>query len=424
MSLFRDEVFQARRNDNFGGIRIPPPRMGWLAAYIAASSLTALVLIFFFGSYTKIEAAEGILVPTDGQIDIIPPKNGLISQIFVHEGDLVKSGAPLFELTESRESVSLGDTQKATAAQLVKKLEMLHEAQNQQKSNFALKSQELANTINLLTSQKKDIEEQLSIQADRAQAAMELYRKWQKDAKGVISGYQIGQQYDTAMQHKATLASLSQQRFRISEEIMRNKSEMEQLPATLREKLLLLDLQVADVEQARLGNAENSSIIIRASRPGRINNIMAKEGQAVNTDFSLMTLVANTSPLQAELWIPDVSAGSIREGSAVSIEYTAFPKQTYGLQPGHVKSISLSPVPQSKLSKYLGQEIKGARFRILVELSDDSAWLANHEITLKPGMSLKAEIVVGKQKIRDLIKPKNFKIQSDQPMPTKRLKNG
>ncbi|MCC4595020.1 efflux RND transporter periplasmic adaptor subunit [Xanthomonas campestris pv. phormiicola] len=424
MSLFRDEVFQAKKNDNLGGIRIPPPKMGWLAAYIAASSLITLALIFFFGSYTKTETAEGILVPTDGQLDILPPKNGLISQIFVHEGDLVKPGAPLFELTENQESVSLGDTKKATAAQLIRKLERLDEAQKEQKRTFALKSQELINTINLLANQKKDIEEQLSIQANRAQAAMELYKKWQKDAQGIISGYQIGQQYDTAMQHKATLASLSQQRFRISEEIMRSKSEMEQLPATLREKLLLLDLQMADVEQARLENAENSSIVIRASKPGRINNIMAKAGQVVNTDFSLMTLVADASPLEAELWIPDISAGLIRQGSTVSIEYAAFPKQTYGLQLGHVKSISLSPVPQSKLIKYLGQEIKGARFRILVELSDQSVSLAKDEIRLKPGMSLKADIVVGKQKIRDLFKPNNSKAQNDQPTLTERLKNG
>ncbi|AUJ11641.1 hypothetical protein BVV20_04205 [Xanthomonas oryzae pv. oryzae] len=395
-----------------------------LAASIAAFSLIALALIFFFGSYTKTERTEGILVPADGQLDIIPSKSGLISRIFVREGDLVRSGAPLFELTENLESVSLGDTQKATAAQLVGKLERLDEAQEEQKRTFELKSQELINTISLLTSQKKDIEEQVSIQAGRAQAAMELYRKWQKDAQGLISGYQIGQQYDTAMQHRATLANLSQQRFRISEEIMRSKSEMEQLPATLREKLLLLDLQRADVEQARLENAEKSSIIIRASKSGRISNVMAKAGQAVNTDFSLMTLVADTSPLEAELWIPDISAGLIKQGAAVSIEYAAFPKQTYGLQFGRVKSISLSPVSQSKLIKYLGQDIKGARFRILVELNDQSASLAKDAITLKPGMSLKAEIVVGKKKIRDLFKQKNLKAQNDQSTVTERFKNG
>jgi multidrug efflux pump subunit AcrA (membrane-fusion protein) len=89
--------------------------------------------------------------------------------------------------------------------------------------------------------------------------------------------------------------------------------------------------------------------------------------------------------LQAELAIPESGVGRIQAGQGVKLLYDAFPYQRYGIKYGTLRWISpasLSPA-----------------FRALVDIQDKEIAAGGQPRQLIPGMSGKAEIVIGRRSL-------------------------
>ncbi|PPU93514.1 hypothetical protein XalbCFBP2523_06290 [Xanthomonas albilineans] len=102
MTLFRQEVLQARRNSWLGGISLAQPVRAWVLAS-AAGIVAASVLVFLcMGTYTHRSTVTGQLVPIKGLATVMAPATGVVSRLEVSEGQRVKAGQMLAVVTVPR----------------------------------------------------------------------------------------------------------------------------------------------------------------------------------------------------------------------------------------------------------------------------------------------------------------------------------
>jgi multidrug efflux pump subunit AcrA (membrane-fusion protein) len=93
--------------------------------------------------------------------------------------------------------------------------------------------------------------------------------------------------------------------------------------------------------------------------------------------------------VQAEMLISEWGVGRIKVGQKVRLMYDAFPYQRYGVRFGTVRWISPA--------KAKVQETQS--FRALVEAGDEAVVVEGEPRRLLPGMSGRAEIVVGRRSL-------------------------
>jgi len=172
----------------------------------------------------------------------------------------------------------------------------------------------------------------------------------------------------------------------------RQRAMEEMLRATRERDTLLQQLQKAD-KRSKLVTlyAPQDAVVLEIAK--------LSPGSVVQGAETFFTLVPLNTKLEAEVQINSMDVGYIKVGDAVHIKLDAFPFQRHGTLDGNVRSISQDAFKRDVSAKggldayYLGRvKFEGGGLRNML----DSA-------RLMPGMTLNAEIVVGKRTIMSYI---------------------
>jgi len=97
--LFRHEVLAARGSQWAGSIILRRPVPIRIAAGVAIVLTIALACYLYLGEYTRKVRINGQLVPTTGTIKAVAPQFGRVLSRQVQDGDVVKAGQVLYELS-------------------------------------------------------------------------------------------------------------------------------------------------------------------------------------------------------------------------------------------------------------------------------------------------------------------------------------
>jgi membrane fusion protein len=109
---------EAQRGEWLGSIIVAVPLSRWLLTALAVTLATAILLFLVFGHYTRRETVSGELVPSAGLLNIVAPSAGTIAKLHVHDGQRVKAGEVLIEVSSNQDSAALGDTHALVGQQL------------------------------------------------------------------------------------------------------------------------------------------------------------------------------------------------------------------------------------------------------------------------------------------------------------------
>lgn len=105
-NLFRPEVFESRRNRNYGSVLVNTP-VSYTVLTSVFSVLVGLIILFLLlGEFSEKFIVKGYLESTKGIARVYPNKNGVIEKCFIKQGDKVKKGDKLFLINTSDESLS------------------------------------------------------------------------------------------------------------------------------------------------------------------------------------------------------------------------------------------------------------------------------------------------------------------------------
>jgi membrane fusion protein len=199
-----------------------------------------------------------------------------------------------------------------------------------------------------------------------------------------------------------------------------------------------LQSSVASLQQEIAENHNRKASLITASQAGTITTLAVQTGQMMNAGQVVATLIPNSSvsttqivqtgqtkqtsnnntnpQLEAYLYAPSRTAGFVAKGQTVLIRYQAYPYQKFGLQRGTVIDVSKTPFAPNELpvslastilsnaqQNILGFNSNEALYRIKVKLDKQSIDAYGQAQTLKPGMTLEADVLQDNRKIWEWI---------------------
>ena len=122
-SLFRSEVIAHKGQATYGQITLAQPANLKLLTGVSVLLAVGMMAYLAWGSYTRKVQVSGVLIPTLGLSKIASPQSGVVTAMKVTEGQAVRQGDVLFEISAQRntDNLATGSVEKLTAAQLLVK---------------------------------------------------------------------------------------------------------------------------------------------------------------------------------------------------------------------------------------------------------------------------------------------------------------
>jgi membrane fusion protein len=415
--LFRSEVFESRRAQSIGSIRLDQPISGLLVAATALALSAALVCFIVFGSVTKKARVAGLVVPVAGTVGITAPSPGVLVSSRVKEGDRVEEGQVLFELSTEKQGIG-GELTALVAQQLEVRRQSLAEERRARMHQDDEKRRELDDKLRNAEAENRQLEHELEIaerRQDLARASVRQYETLQ--AGGFVSSSQSRQKQEELLDAASRLASLQRTKVQLASTVLTLRAERDGLTNRLAGDLAQVDNALASVNQEIAENAGRRRALITAPKSGTVTAIGYQLGQSINQGQTIATLIpasgrAASPDLEVQLFVPSKMAGFVAAGQEVLIRYKAFPYQMYGLHPGRVIDVSATPFTPSELPTNLASVIvddlqqtmqgysgKEGLFRVRVRLARQSLEVEGRQRQLVPGMALDADIVEDKRRI-------------------------
>jgi membrane fusion protein len=404
LPLFRPEVLEARSAQWMGTISLPQPVSDWMLSLLAFAIAGAVLLFLFFGSYTQHETVEGQLIPTKGLLHITTSSPGIILSTPIKEGSHVIKDQPLIEISRETDSLSAGATQKLITDDLRQQLDQLREIQTHQHQLQETQRTQLITHINNLNRQLTSINDQASLQLQQFKINQtRVARITPTLAHGASSKMELEQAQLEVLNNQIQLKTLEHQRLETENQRHTAQDQLHQLPFTIEKENNELQVRFLTIQQSLAQNEAQRAVVIKAPNAGIVANLNIYNGQTIPAGHRLLSIIRVDSPLQAELWLPSRAVGFLKPNDPVVLRYQAFPYQKFGQYSARITEISESSVSPTELSSTLGKQLNTPMYRVLATLNSQSILAYGKPEPLKPGMTLEADILLGRSRFIDWI---------------------
>ncbi|GAB4182088.1 MAG: HlyD family type I secretion periplasmic adaptor subunit [Rhodocyclaceae bacterium] len=148
-------------------------------------------------------------------------------------------------------------------------------------------------------------------------------------------------------------------------------------------------------KQSRRGDL----LVLRAPQDAIVKELATHtSGAVVAPGTVLMTLVPANDRLRAEVWVRNDDIGFVHPGQPVSLKLSAYPFQKYGTLGGRVAQVG-ADAQEARSASDAGAGL----YRALVDLDATSLVQAEARYPLSPGMSLAAEIHLGRRTVLEYL---------------------
>jgi membrane fusion protein len=155
-----------------------------------------------------------------------------------------------------------------------------------------------------------------------------------------------------------------------------------------------LEASRASLRQDAANNESLQAYALRAPIDGTVSALVARRGEVVTAQSTLMTIVPSGAEFQVELSIPGSAIGFIATGQNVRVAVDAFPYQRFGTVEGTIVSVSTSPIPEQRSD---GTTVPV--YRAIVNLKDSKIFAFGQQQPLVSGMEVSARIVTEKSSL-------------------------
>ncbi len=396
----------------------PTSPLGRSLLYAILAFMTIGILWLSFAKIDVVVSARGKVVP-DGEIKTLQPvETGVIGSILVKEGQSVKKGEVLMEIDPSVTESDLASKQKNLSL-LELEIERLDAQINDRafhpsstcQDTSAIATQQMMYTSGKLAydQQRQVLQEQirqndeqtLTAKADKSRLKQLLAsakdhearlkevldiiaKKEYEDAKNQRIEYQeqLTMKEHVIAQSQGKLNELNQQLRLITQEY-RNK-----LLTDLTQKSKEATSLRTEVETTQFRNAKQQ---ITAPTDGYIGKLLVHTvGGVVTPAEKLLTLIPKGVPLIIQATVLNQDIGFITKEMEAAIKIDTFDFQKYGLLHGKVKHIADDAIEDEKL---------GPVYEITIDPKETTLRVEGKELTINPGMSVTAELKVGKRRV-------------------------
>ena len=366
----------------------------WLSLFLFGGA----VLWAFTAKVDQTITVSGLLEPKSSVEEVDSPATGVVSDVFVDDGQFVTAGTPLVAI----EAKGLASRREAVMT-TIKILRVQNESLNK-----ILSSDGDIESVPSLTSIPADVDDQLRAklttaidqsreivarlrQIDQRIASksetLRLLEKIESDMRplyenGGVSRIQYLQQRNAIQEQNAELAALREERGSVlgavAGRINGNNRDLENLQSEL----------------VRLGE-DLSYRVIKAPIDGKVFDIRATPATVLAADQVVLKLVPD-GQLVARVNVTNRDIGFLKIGLPVTVGVDSFPAGEFGYINGTLISIGSDALPPDQANPYY-------RFPATVSLQQQEVKAGDQNLNLQSGMSVSANIRLRSRPVINII---------------------
>jgi len=373
------------------------------------------LLWLFLAKIDVVVSARGKVVPS-GEIKILQPiETGVISKILVKEGDKVQKGQTLMQIDPSVTEMSLESKQKdiQVLKQEVKRLQALVHKKEFIKNEADFIAQE---QYNLYLHQKNTLAQNLikfDMQKEQAKAQHQSAISDEYRISGLLETEKAHLQrmekvldiiardkYDEVKKGVHNLKEQLVMAQNKKQEAQKHLREIEQEEKVFKDKIFSdwfeqlvqkqKDLRALE-SQVNAISFQNRQQQIKSPVDGYVGKLLVHtEGGVVTPAEKLISIIPKDVPLIIKATVLNQDIGFVAKDMESIIKIDTFNFQKYGYLLGKVATISNDAIEDEKL---------GPVYEIKITPTQKSLLVEGKQKSLEPGMSVTAEIKVGKRRI-------------------------
>jgi len=402
------------------------PRGGRMILY---ATLLLFFIFIIWAAFSEVEETtrgEGKVIPSSHIQVVQNLEGGIISEILVNVGDVVKKGQLLLKIDDTRFSSSFQENRAKYLADLAKAARLNAEATG---TPFKVPEEVMrenpeigALEQQLYNSRMSEIQSSMSIKRQQAnQRNLELrelkaklteltrtYALLQQElkmtkplvAKGAVSDVEILRLEREVSQREGEIEA-------IKHEIPRAQSKYEESMMAIREaNLNFANKSKTDLTevQAQIDESSSTSVAlkdrldrtsVRSPVDGTVNRLLVNTvGGVVQPGMDMIEIVPHEGTLLVEAKIKPSDIAFLRPGQQGNVKFTAYDYTIYGSLEAVLEHISADSITDDRGNSF---------YLVRLRTKKSSLGTADHPLPIIPGMVTTVDILTGKKTILSYI---------------------
>ena len=405
--------------------RRPLPPYARITVHVLAAMLVCFLVWSSFAEIDEVVKAQGRLATPLSNIVVQPIETSIIRSIDVRVGQVVRKGERLATLdptdadadqaqlrlkfdsldtqVKRLEAELTGRAAPAESGQLTADTQLQDKLAEERRANFAAQMARLdENIAKTRASLDTNVRDQ-QVLGDRTKSLREVETMQERlvDQKfGAKVNLLDARNKRMEVERDYTLAK--NQEPQIRRELAGLEAEKQAFVNGWRQKIMedMLNLtreRDATAEQIKKGTLRRDKVILTAPADAMVQDIAKlSQGSVAQAAEKLFTLVPLGTALDAEVQIDSLDVGHVKPGDKVHIKLDAFPFQKHGTLEAKVRTLSEDAFKRDTTNMAMGTD---AYYVSRIDLGASRLKNMDPHARLLPGMTLTAEIVVGKRTV-------------------------
>jgi len=402
------------------------PRGGQQLLWAIMAFIIGIIVWAAYANIDEFTRGDGRVIPSRSVQLVQNLEGGIVAEIFVREGQLVKSDEPLIRLDDMRFSSSLRETEvnqsqlQAKTARLQSEAEGLAFPEDEllktlpanevkaEKDLYLARQQELESSNDVIRQQITQKQQELSELRAKSRQLQRSYQLLKDEldltqplvAQGAVSQVELlrlkRQTNDLAGELQAARLSIP----RIQSSLAELEQKLAAASSAFRSKAQA-EYNDAKAELSRLNESSQAIVdqvdrrLVKSPVAGTIKQLFVKTlGGVVQPGMDMMAIVPSEDSLLIETRIRPADIAFMHPGQKAIVKFTAYDFSIHGGLEGQVVTIS----PDTILDD------EGESF-YLVQIETESSFLGNESEALPiiPGMTVNVDVLTGKKTVLDYI---------------------
>lgn len=383
----------------------------WLAI-LCGALVAALCGVLAFGHFARTETVRGFASATSGLSRLDAQASGIVSQIHVRQGGLVKAGQPIVTL-QVREVTSKGVSVVGAAASSLRQRRTNLLSERTRAREFLAESAGdgsrldamIASVIKASDQNEADIRRVQRRQADMVQQ-LNTYLK-----AGYATRDAVNAAERQAFDYQRQLSEVAVRRAELQQQRIERARARQQDVLDKQSRLSAIDSELAQID-AQLTTAQaQSQIDVVSPVDGQVATLVGEVGTSVLVDQTVAIVGDPKADPVVVLEVPSRAIGLAKVGQRVVLKYDAFPFKTFGVGYGTITAIASSPMKtpvgaserEGMADARPAAQVAQSVYRVEVKPESRTIHAYGTDETIAIGSTLSADIVIERRRLIDWV---------------------